>query len=59
MYALTGYKPFEYQASGGPYSFNYFGNINSFTAAVTQMIIRTDAGTQSFTGGTYTLYGVK
>jgi hypothetical protein len=59
MYALTGYKPFQYQASGGPYSFSYFGNINSFTAAVTQIIIRTDAGTQSFTGGTYTLYGVK
>ena len=59
QYAITCAKPYQLQANGATSGFQYFGNVNNVTAAVTQIVIRTDAGTQSFTGGTYTLYGVK
>ncbi len=60
-YTNTMSKVWNFFYASGTAQYGYFGAgyNQSFTSAVTSIQLRTDAGTSTFSGGTYTLYGVK
>lgn len=58
-YATTGLKSFRYSSSSDVAGAVAFGNQTTITAAITSIGITSVAGTNSFSAGTYTLYGVK
>lgn len=50
---------YSYHQNGDRATNGWFSNVNTVTAAITSITIFTQNGTSTFSGGTYTLYGVK
>jgi len=58
-YTATGYKSYQMLASDSTNTRYGFGHQLSVTSAITSITIKLNDPARTFTGGTYTLYGVK